>query len=68
VSRGADRLGETRELGIGEDLIEGDILDEEMPQEEEEPDDGYQLEDEEEEQEADDDDEDVSPLGPEDDF
>jgi DNA-directed RNA polymerase subunit beta len=60
---GIGRIG-----GIGEDLIEGDILDEEMPQEEEEPDDGYQLEDEEEEQEAEDDDEDVSPLGPEDDF
>jgi hypothetical protein len=54
--------------GLGEDLIEGDILDEELPAEEDDLDEGYQLEDEEEELEKEDDDEDVVPLGPEDDF
>jgi DNA-directed RNA polymerase subunit beta len=54
--------------GLGEDLIEGDILDEELPAEEDDVDEGYQLEDEEEELEKEDDDEDVAPLGPEDDF
>ena len=54
--------------GLGEDMIEGDILDEELPAEEDDVDEGYQLEDEEEELEKEDDDEDVAPLGPEDDF
>jgi DNA-directed RNA polymerase subunit beta len=54
--------------GLGEDMIEGDILDEELPADEEDLDEGYQLEDEEEELEKEDDDEDVTPLGPEDDF
>ena len=54
--------------GLGEDLIEGDILDEELPAEEDDVDEGYQLEDEEEELEKEDDDEESASLGPEDDF
>jgi hypothetical protein len=49
-------------------MIEGDILDEELPAEEDDVDEGYQLEDEEEELEKEDDDEESASLGPEDDF
>ncbi len=54
--------------GIGEEIIEGDILDEEPAHEEEDLDEGYQLEDEEVEPEADEEEEEATPLGTDEEF